>query len=184
MPRIAGVDIPENKKLKIALRYIHGIGPMYAEAILKEAGLETEARAKTLSEDDVASLNQIIENNYVVEGALRRQVQQNIARLRDIRCYRGDRHRRGQPRDRQEAPRAEEEEQARAVPLPQGQAPAAVKGGNERRDERGERAERRQSVARRDSRAIRTRRRARRRRERGGRLARRAPRARAEAHTG
>ena len=97
MPRIAGVDIPENKPLRIALRYIHGIGPVFAEAIVKEAGLEPQDRAKGLSEDDVATLNQIIETNYVVEGALRRQVQQNIARLRDIRCYRGDRHRRGLP---------------------------------------------------------------------------------------
>lgn len=97
MPRIAGVDIPDNKPLRISLRYIYGVGPKFAEAICQEAGLDAQARANTLSEDDVARLTSIIDNNYVVEGALRRQTQQNIGRLRDIRCYRGERHRRGLP---------------------------------------------------------------------------------------
>ncbi len=97
MPRIAGVDVPENKILRISLRYVHGIGPKFAEAILNEAGLDGQARTHTLTEDDVARLNQIIENNFVVEGALRRQVSQNIQRLREIRSHRGDRHRRGLP---------------------------------------------------------------------------------------
>jgi small subunit ribosomal protein S13 len=97
MPRVAGVDIPDNKPLRIALRYIHGLGPKFAEDILKEAGLDLQARAHTLTEDDLARLNQIIEANFIVEGSLRRKVQQEIQRLRDIRCYRGDRHRRGLP---------------------------------------------------------------------------------------
>jgi len=97
MPRITGIDIPDNKPLRIALTYIYGIGPHQAELIIKEAGLDPQARAHTLSEDQLAQIGSILETNYVVEGALRRQVSQNIARLRDIRCYRGDRHRRGLP---------------------------------------------------------------------------------------
>ena len=97
MPRIAGVDIPDGKPIRIALRYIYGIGPKFAADILKEAGLDGQVRANTLTEDDVAKLTNIIDNNYVVEGALRRQVSQNISRLRDTRSYRGERHRRGLP---------------------------------------------------------------------------------------
>lgn len=97
MPRVAGVDIPDSKPLHIALRYIFGIGPKFSEAICKEAGIEPMVRANTLTEDDLSRIAQIIDNNYVVEGALRRQVGQNIGRLRDIRCYRGERHRRGLP---------------------------------------------------------------------------------------
>ncbi len=97
MPRIAGVDIPDNKPIRISLQYIHGIGPKFAQAIVKEAGIEGQLRANNLSEDDVAKLTHIIDSNYVVEGALRRQTSQNIARLRDIRAYRGERHRRGLP---------------------------------------------------------------------------------------
>jgi small subunit ribosomal protein S13 len=97
MPRIAGVDIPDNKPIRVSLRYIFGVGPKFAEAICQEAGIEGQTRANQLSEDDLAQLTHIIDNNYVVEGALRRQTAQNIGRLRDIRCYRGDRHRRGLP---------------------------------------------------------------------------------------
>jgi len=97
MPRIAGNDIPDNKPIRIALRYIYGVGPKFADDICKEAGIDGQVRANTLTEDDVAKLTNIIDNNYVVEGALRRQVSQNISRLRDIRAYRGDRHRRGLP---------------------------------------------------------------------------------------
>ena len=97
MPRIAGMDIPDNKPIRIALRYIYGIGPTNAEIILKEAGIEGHVRANKLTEGQLAQIAGLIEANYVVEGALRRQVSQNIARLRDIRCYRGDRHRRGLP---------------------------------------------------------------------------------------
>ena len=97
MPRISGVDIPDGKPIRIALRYIYGIGPKYAADILKEADIDGQVRANTLTEDDVAKLTNIIDNNYVVEGALRRQVSQNISRLRDTRSYRGERHRRGLP---------------------------------------------------------------------------------------
>jgi len=97
MPRLLGIDIPDNKPIRIALRYIYGVGPKFADDICKETGIDGQVRAHTLTEDQLAAIGHVIENNYVVEGALRRQVQQNIARLRDIRCYRGDRHRRGLP---------------------------------------------------------------------------------------
>ncbi len=97
MPRIAGVDIPDNKPITYSLRYIYGIGPQFAERILREAGIEGDKRANTLTEDELAKIASIIDGGYVVEGALRRQTAQNIGRLRDIRCYRGDRHRRGLP---------------------------------------------------------------------------------------
>jgi small subunit ribosomal protein S13 len=97
MPRISGVDIPDNKPIRIALRYIHGVGPRIADDILTQVNIDGQLRANKLTEDDIAHITQLIENNYIVEGALRRQVQQHIQRLRDIRCYRGERHRRGLP---------------------------------------------------------------------------------------
>lgn len=97
MPRIQGIDIPDNKPLRIALRYIYGIGPVQADKIVEKSGLDGQTRSHTLNEDDLAKIASILENDYLVEGALRRQVQQDIQRLRDIRCYRGDRHRRGLP---------------------------------------------------------------------------------------
>jgi len=97
MPRIAGTDVPDNKPIRIALRYIYGVGPHHADRILAEAQIDPMTRAHKLSEDQMAQLAGIIESNFVVEGALRRQVAQNIGRLRDIRSYRGERHRRGLP---------------------------------------------------------------------------------------
>ncbi|MBV8782490.1 MAG: 30S ribosomal protein S13 [Phycisphaerae bacterium] len=97
MPRIAGVDIPSDKKIKISLRYIYGVGPSNAVEILKEAGIDPERRAKELSEDELAKIIGIIDKGMLVEGALRRQIQQNIARLRDIQSFRGNRHRRSLP---------------------------------------------------------------------------------------
>jgi len=97
MPRIAGVDIPDNKPVRTALRYIYGIGQTHSAQILKEANIDGQTRANKLTEDQLAQIASIIDNNYIVEGVLRRQVAQNIARLRDIRSYRGDRHRRGLP---------------------------------------------------------------------------------------
>ena len=97
MPRIAGVDIPENKKIRYSLRYVYGIGPKFADAILAEANIDSLKMAKELSDQEVAAIAQVIDAGYIVEGALRRQTQQNIQRLRDIRSYRGDRHRRGLP---------------------------------------------------------------------------------------
>ena len=97
MPRIAGVDIPDRKKILYSIQYIHGIGPKFARDILTEAQIDPEMRATELSEHQVAQINQLVDENYIVEGALRRQTGQNIQRLKDIRSYRGDRHRRGLP---------------------------------------------------------------------------------------
>ncbi|GJM25307.1 MAG: 30S ribosomal protein S13 [Phycisphaerae bacterium] len=97
MPRVVGVDIPNNKRVEYSLRYIYGVGPKVAERILKEAQIEPDVKAKDLTEDEVSRIAGIIERNYQVEGPLRRIVQGNIARLRDIGCYRGLRHRRGLP---------------------------------------------------------------------------------------
>jgi len=97
MPRIVGIDIPDNKSIWISLTYVPGIGRYTAGQILKEAQIEPTAKANRLSEDELSRITQIIDRNYVVGGQLRRQVAQNIARLRDIACYRGIRHRRGLP---------------------------------------------------------------------------------------
>ena len=97
MPRIAGVDIPDNKKIRYALRYIYGIGPKFADDILAEAGLDGDKRARDLTDLDVGQIASIIDGGYIIEGTLRRQVQQHIQRLKDIRSYRGDRHRKGLP---------------------------------------------------------------------------------------
>ncbi len=97
MARIAGVNIPTNKRVLIALRYIYGIGPTTALEVCTKAKVKPERKAKELSDEDIARLAAILDREYVVEGPLRRQTQQNIARLRDIGCYRGLRHRRGLP---------------------------------------------------------------------------------------
>lgn len=97
MPRLAGIDVPDRKKILYALQYIHGVGPKFAADILTEAQIDGDLRANELSEQQIAQINQIIDNNFIVEGGLRRQVQQNIQRLRDIRSYRGERHKRGLP---------------------------------------------------------------------------------------
>ena len=97
MPRITGVDIPNDKSIWISLTYIHGIGKYVSEQILKEAKIEKSTKANMLTEDELSRITQIIDRNYVVGGQLRRQVSQNIARLRDIGCYRGIRHRKGLP---------------------------------------------------------------------------------------
>ena len=97
MPRIVGVDIPNDKSIWISLTYIVGIGKHVSERILKEAGIEKDVKASKLTEDELSHITQIIDRNHIVEGQLRRQVSQNIARLRDIGCYRGIRHRRGLP---------------------------------------------------------------------------------------
>ncbi len=93
MPRIAGVDIPSNKRIEYALRYIYGIGPKLALDVLKDAQIEIGVQAKDLTEEQVTQIASVIDRNYQVEGQLRRTVQSNIARLKDIRCYRGLRHR-------------------------------------------------------------------------------------------
>jgi small subunit ribosomal protein S13 len=91
------VDIPPDKKIKISLRYIYGVGPTNAMTILKEANIDPDRRAKELTEEELARIIGIIDRGTLVEGALRRQIQQNIARLRDVGSYRGYRHRRSLP---------------------------------------------------------------------------------------
>jgi small subunit ribosomal protein S13 len=93
MPRISGVDLPPNKRIEFSLPYIYGIGPTTAKEVLKEAQIELGIRAKDLTEEQVTRIASIIDRNYTVEGQLRRAIQSNIARLRDIKCYRGMRHR-------------------------------------------------------------------------------------------
>lgn len=97
MPRIAGVDVPNDKRIDIALTRIYGIGLHTARQILSATNIDPTIRANKLTEDEVSRIANKIEADYVVEGQLRRQIQQNIARLRDIRCYRGIRHIRGLP---------------------------------------------------------------------------------------
>ena len=97
MPRIAGVDIPADKPIWVSLTYIYGVGPTNSRQILKEAAIEPQRRAKELSEDELAKIIGLIDKAFLVEGALRRSIQQNIARLRDIGSYRGHRHRRSLP---------------------------------------------------------------------------------------
>src|SRR5437764_10567136 len=97
MPRIAGVDIPADKPIWISLTYLYGVGPTNSRQILKELNIDTQRRAKDLSEEELAHIINILDRDFVVEGALRRQLQQNIARLRDIGSYRGHRHRRALP---------------------------------------------------------------------------------------
>ena len=97
MARISGVDIPNAKRVEVALTYIYGIGPKSASDILAKTGIDPDKRAKDLTEDDIAKLRDEIENNYTVEGELRREVAMNIKRLVEINCYRGIRHRKGLP---------------------------------------------------------------------------------------
>jgi small subunit ribosomal protein S13 len=97
MPRIVGTDIPDNKSIWISLTYIPGIGRFTSEQILKEAKVELLRKANKLTEDELSRITQIIDRKYIVGGQLRRQVSQNIARLKEINCYRGIRHKRGLP---------------------------------------------------------------------------------------
>ena len=97
MARISGVDIPNAKRIEVALTYIYGIGPKSSRDILAKTGINPDTRAKDLTEDDIAKLRDEIENNYQVEGELRREVGMNIKRLVEINCYRGIRHRKGLP---------------------------------------------------------------------------------------
>ena len=97
MARIAGVDIPNSKRVEIALTYIYGIGRKSANDILAKTGINPDTRAKDLTEEEVAKLRDEIENSYTVEGDLRRDVALNIKRMVEINCYRGIRHRKGLP---------------------------------------------------------------------------------------
>jgi small subunit ribosomal protein S13 len=97
MPRVIGIDIPDNKRLEIALTYLYGVGPTLSLEIIEKLDLDKDMRAGKLSEEQIARLNAILASEYVVEGDLRRQVQNNIKRLIGIHCYRGTRHRLGLP---------------------------------------------------------------------------------------
>ena len=97
MARIAGVDLPRNKRIEIALTYIYGIGRHAAQVVLTEAGISRDKRSDDLDENDIRKIRDAIEANFRVEGDLRRDVQLNIKRLMDLGCYRGTRHRRGLP---------------------------------------------------------------------------------------
>ncbi|MGE0197711.1 MAG: 30S ribosomal protein S13 [Simkaniaceae bacterium] len=97
MPRVIGIDIPGNKRLVISLTYIYGIGKAVSEEIIQKLGLDPNMRAHNLTDDEVSKLNAILQSEYVVEGDLRRQVQNNIKRLISINAYRGMRHRLGLP---------------------------------------------------------------------------------------
>jgi small subunit ribosomal protein S13 len=97
MPRIVGVDIPSNKRVIVALTYIHGVGPTSSKKICGTLDFPAQLRAKDLTDSDVQNIVAELDKGYVVEGALRRQVAQNIQRLREIGSYRGLRHRRGLP---------------------------------------------------------------------------------------
>ncbi|WP_432667290.1 30S ribosomal protein S13 [Wukongibacter baidiensis] len=97
MARIAGIDLPRDKRAEIGLTYIFGIGRKTSQEILTKAGIDFNTRIKDLTEEEVSNLRQIIDNDYTVEGDLRREVSLNIKRLKEIGCYRGIRHRKGLP---------------------------------------------------------------------------------------
>ena len=97
MARIAGIDLPREKRIEIGLTYIYGIGRKSAQDILKAAGVDGDIRVKDLTDDQEAALREVIDKNYTIEGDLRREVALNIKRLVEVGCYRGVRHRRGLP---------------------------------------------------------------------------------------
>lgn len=97
MARISGVDLPNDKRIEIALTYIYGIGLTTSKKILAEAGVDPEVKARDLTDTDALKIREYIDHNLIVEGDLRREVRQNIARLTEINCYRGQRHRRNLP---------------------------------------------------------------------------------------
>lgn len=97
MPRIIGIDVPDNKRLEVALTYIYGVGRKLSNQIIAKLGLNPNMRAHQLTQDDIARINALLQSEYIVEGDLRRQIQNNIKRLINIHCYRGARHRLGLP---------------------------------------------------------------------------------------
>jgi small subunit ribosomal protein S13 len=97
MPRIIGIDVPDKKRLEIALTYLYGVGRKLSSQIIAKLGLNPNMRAHQLTQDDIARINALLQSEYVVEGDLRRQIQNNIKRLISIHCYRGTRHRLGLP---------------------------------------------------------------------------------------
>lgn len=97
MPRLLGVDIPNDKPVEVSLTYLYGVGPTTAKQICQEIGIKPGMRAKDLTDDEISRIATLLDKSYVVEGQLRRQVMQNIQRLKKIGCYRGIRHGRGLP---------------------------------------------------------------------------------------
>lgn len=97
MPRVIGIDIPDNKRLEISLTYIYGVGRRLSNEIIEKLSLDRNMRAHKLTQDDIAKINNLLQAEYIVEGDLRRQVQNNIKRLISIHSYRGQRHRLGLP---------------------------------------------------------------------------------------
>lgn len=97
MARIEGVDLPRDKRIEIGLTYIHGIGRSTSQDILEETGVDPDTRVRDLTEGEVAKLRNTIDEEYIVEGELRREVRRDIKRLKDIGCYRGIRHKKGLP---------------------------------------------------------------------------------------
>jgi small subunit ribosomal protein S13 len=97
MARIAGVDIPRDKRVDVSLSYIYGIGPSQARKIVAQTRVAPETRVRDLTDEEVTRIREVIDRNYMVEGDLRRDVRQNVQRLIEINCYRGTRHRRGLP---------------------------------------------------------------------------------------
>lgn len=97
MARISGVDLPNDKRIEVALTYIYGIGLTRSQLILAETGISTETHARDLTDDELIKIRDYIDKHFIVEGDLRREVRQNIARLIEINCYRGQRHRRNLP---------------------------------------------------------------------------------------
>jgi len=97
MPRLLGVDIPNDKRAVISLTYLYGVGPVVARELCQKTGVNPDKLAREINDEELAKLSGILESEYTVEGPLRRQVSQNIARLREIKCYRGIRHRVGLP---------------------------------------------------------------------------------------
>ena len=97
MPRLLGVDIPNDRKTVVSLTYLFGVGPQTARDLCHKAGVDQDKKARDMTDEEIARISKILERDYTVEGPLRRQIQQSINRLRDIRCYRGIRHRVGLP---------------------------------------------------------------------------------------
>ncbi len=97
MPRIVGIDLPKEKKIMVALRYIYGIGKFRADKILEQAQIDPNRRAKDLNDEEISRITSIIQTNYRVEGELKREITQNIRRLMEIGSYRGSRHKKGLP---------------------------------------------------------------------------------------
>ena len=97
MPRLLGVDIPNDRSTVIALTYLYGVGDRTSRELCQKAGVDPNKKSRELAEDEIGRLAALLERDYVVEGPLRRQIAQNLARLRDVGCYRGVRHRRGLP---------------------------------------------------------------------------------------